>query len=183
VAKAAPERIAPSRLAGRPSVDVPPSVDEQPSVMVIGVGNEFRHDDAAGLEVVRGLRARASAAPIALREQEGETLALLDQWDGADAVVLVDAIRSGAPPGTIHRVETTSQPIPARLRSSTSTHAVGIGEAIELARALGRLPARVLVYGVEGLRFDAGRGLSEEVQAAIGPLSNAVLVEAREFAR
>ena len=150
--------------------------------MVIGVGNEFRHDDAAGLEVVQGLRARAGAAGIALGEQEGETLALLEQWDGTDAVVLVDAIRSGVPPGTIHRVEVTSQAIPASLRSSTSTHAVGIGEAIELARTLDRLPGRVLVYGVEGRRFDAGRGLSQEVEAAIGPLSDAVLATARELA-
>lgn len=150
--------------------------------MVIGVGNEFRHDDAAGLEVVRGLRALASAAGIAVREEEGETLALLEEWEGAEAVVLVDAIRSGVAPGTIHRVDATSQPIPAGLRGSTSTHAVGVGEAIELARALERLPRRVVVYGVEGRRFDAGRGLSEEVQAIIAPLADAVLAEACKLA-
>jgi len=163
-------------------------VSERASVVLIGVGNALRHDDAAGLEVVRRLRAQANAARIAARaqiallEHEGEPLALLDMWEGARAAVLVDAVSSGAEPGTIHRVDASRGPIPARLRSSTSTHAVGLGEAIELARELRRLPARVLLYGVEGARFDAGSGLSRPVQALIAPLADAVLGEARELA-
>jgi hydrogenase maturation protease len=49
---------------------------------------------------------------------------------------------------------------------------------IELARALNRLPARVIVYAVQGARFDAGTGLSGPVRAAMLPLSEAVLAEA-----
>jgi hydrogenase maturation protease len=152
-------------------------------VVVIGVGNSLRHDDAAGLEVVRQLRPRANASEIVLREHEGETLALLDAWQGAEALVLVDAIRSGAPVGTVHRVDASSAPIPAGLRGSSSTHAVGVGEAIELARSLDRLPRRVVVFGVEGRRFDAGRGLSEDVEAVLAALADAVLGQARELAR
>ena len=73
-------------------------------------------------------------------------------------MLIVDAIRSGAPPGTVHRVDASQAPVPERLRSSSSTHAIGVAEAIELARALGRLPAQVVLYGVEGRRFDAGGG-------------------------
>jgi hydrogenase maturation protease len=153
-----------------------------PSVVVIGVGNWLRHDDAAGLEIARRLRSRANAAGIAVREHEGETLGLLEQWDGVDGVILVDATHSGAAAGTIHRVDASSQPIPAGLTSSSSTHAVGVGEAIELARALQRLPRRIVVYGVEGRRFDSGRGISGEVQAVIAALADAVLREASELA-
>jgi hydrogenase maturation protease len=152
-------------------------------VLVIGVGNLLRRDDAAGLEVARRLRARAEASEIAVHEHEGEALALLDVWEGADAVVLVDAIRSGARPGTIHRVDATSTAIPERLRGSSSTHAVGVGEAIELARALRRLPNRVVLFGVEGRSFEAGSGLSEEVEAIAGQLADAVLCEAIELRR
>jgi hydrogenase maturation protease len=151
-------------------------------VAVIGVGNALGRDDAAGLEIARLLRTRAQAANVAVYEHDGEPLALLDMWEGADAVVLVDAIRSGAAPGTIHRVEASYQPIPAQLRSSFSTHAVGLAEAIELARALRRLPGRVVLFGIEGRRFDAGSGLSEEVQAATAPVADAVLREACELA-
>lgn len=160
----------------------PSSTPAQPSVVVIGVGNPLRRDDAAGLEVVRCLRTRANAAGIAVREQEGETLALLEQWDGADAVVLIDATHSGLPVGTIRRIDASSQPIPARLCSSSSTHAVGVSDAIELARALHRLPRQIVVYAVEGRRFDSGSGISTEVQAVIPVLADAVLREAGELA-
>ena len=119
---------------------------------------------------------------MAVCEHEGETLALLDVWAGSDAVVLVDAIRSGARPGTIHRFDASEQPLPSELRGSSSTHAVRIGEAIELARSLQRLPRRVLVLGVEGRRFDAGVGLSAEVEAGVDSLADVVLGEARALA-
>jgi hydrogenase maturation protease len=141
--------------------------------MVIGVGNDYRSDDAAGLVVARRLRARGVEA----LEQEGEPVGLLEAFADRDTVVLVDAVRSGAEPGTVHRVDVSDGPLPARLRSSSSTHAVGVGEAIELARALDRLPPRVLVFGVEGARFEAGTKLSAAVDAAIDPLVKTILAE------
>jgi hydrogenase maturation protease len=137
---------------------------------VIGVGNAYRGDDAAGLVVARRLRERGLEAI----EQEGEPVALIDVFAARDAVVLVDAVQSGAPPGTVHRFDVSDGPLPRELRGSTSTHAVGLGEAIELARALGRLPPRVVVYGVEGARFATGVGLSYEVEAALAPLVEAI---------
>ena len=152
------------------------------AVVVIGVGNSLRHDDGAGPEVVRRLGPAAAAAGIAARALEGETLGLLDVWAGARAVVLVDTTRSGAPPGTIHRLDVSSQPLPGELRGSSSTHAIGVREGIELARTLGRLPRRVLLLGVEGRRFDAGTGFSREVEAALEELTQATLREARALA-
>lgn len=159
-----------------------------PPVVVIGVGNALRGDDAAGLEVARRVRSLAYThatempAGIVVLEQERETLSLIEQWEGAAAVVLVDALRSGAHPGAIRRIDASSEPLPAELRSSASTHAVGVAEAIELARTLGRLPARVVFYGIEGARFDAGRGLTHDVHAVIPTLADAVVEEARRLA-
>lgn len=158
-----------------------PAAAARRCVVVIGVGNYLRHDDAAGLATVRLLRARAHAAEIEVYELEGEMLALLDLWAGADAVVLVDAIHCDGPPGSISRLDATSAAIPASLRGSASTHAVGVGEAIELARALQRLPGRVVLFGVKGRCFDAGFGLSEEVADTTGRLADAVLREAIEL--
>jgi len=147
---------------------------------VIGVGNSLRGDDAAGLEVARALRAAADpAAGFTVREHEGETLALLDAWQDARAALVVDAVSSGAPAGTIHRADATSEPLPARLHGSTSTHAVGLADTVELARALGRLPARIVLFGVEGRRFASGSALSGPVADAIPRLVEAVLAEAR----
>ena len=134
---------------------------------LIGVGNALRGDDAAGLLVARRLGGIT---------HEGEGTALLDLWDGCDAVVLVDTMRSGAPPGTIRRFDTTTEPLPAESRFA-STHAIGVAEAIELARILGTLPQTVIVYGVEGASFEAGAPLSGAVSASLEALTEAVCGE------
>jgi hydrogenase maturation protease len=126
--------------------------------LVIGLGNAARGDDAAGLIAARRLGGV---------EHEGDPLALLDLWEGAELALVIDAVSSGADPGTIHRFDAVAEALPARLRSSTSTHAVGLAEAIELARALGRLPARLIVCGIEGGRFEAGTALTLAVAAAV----------------
>jgi hydrogenase maturation protease len=152
-------------------------------VVVIGVGNRLRGDDAAGLEVARRVREGSVPDGVVVRELEGEGVGLLDLWSGADAVVLVDTIRSGARAGAIRRLDASTEPLPATLRGSSSTHAVGVAEAIELARALGRLPARVVVYGIEGRRFDAGAPVSPDVVTALDAAADAVLAELRTFTR
>ena len=75
---------------------------------MIGLGNTLRHDDGAGVEVIRRLARRATARGIAVHEHHGEPLALLDLWEGARAAVLVDAARSGAPAGTVRRFDAGS---------------------------------------------------------------------------
>lgn len=147
---------------------------------MIGIGNELRGDDAAGLQVAR--RLRAGEPGVAVREHAGEAVDLLEMWRGADAVVLVDAVRSGAPPGTVHRIDASAEPIPAAL-SRTSSHAISAAEAIELGRALGRLPATVVVYGIEGCQYLAGAALSESIAPAIDAVANAVRQEARSLAQ
>lgn len=143
-------------------------------MLVIGVGNRYRSDDGAGLEVARRLRGRAA---LEVRESEGEPVALLDVWDGAPAAIVIDAVSSGAAPGTIHRLDASVQPLPAEIGGAPSTHAVGLGEAIELGRALGRLPSTLIVYGIEGETFNAGEALSPRVAAAIESLIEQVQQE------
>ena len=57
--------------------------------------------------------------------------------------------------------------MPARLPRPASTHLIGLADALELARALGRLPPRVVVYGIEGHRFGVGDPVSPAVAAAV----------------
>jgi hydrogenase maturation protease len=137
---------------------------EDLSTLIIGVGNEHRRDDAVGLVVARRLK-EAAPEHVRVLEESGEAAALMDSWKGADAVILIDAVRSGAKPGTLHRLDAHKQSIPTRF-FHYSTHAFGAAEAIELARALSQLPPRVIVYGIEGKTFEAGLGLSPEVEKA-----------------
>jgi len=153
-----------------------------PPVLVIGVGNALRGDDGAGGEVVRRLRERAARTGIEVSEQLCEPADLLEAWQGRGAVVLVDTMRSGQPAGTIRRFDVSAEALPARWRGSTSTHAFDLHAAIELGRALHRLPRRVIVFAVEGESFEAGAALSDEVEAAVGPLTAAVLGEVSALA-
>jgi hydrogenase maturation protease len=155
-----------------------------PVLHVIGVGNPFRRDDGAGVAVARRLRAAALPGVVVV-EASGEGTALMDAWRDAAAVVVVDAVRSGADAGTVFRFDARQETLPARF-FHYSTHAFGVAEAVEVGRALGQLPPRLVLYGIEGKVFDAGTGLSPEVEAAVAAVARQVLADAtheREAAR
>jgi len=100
-------------------------------------------------------------------ELEGDTSALVDLLAGASSAIVIDAVRSGASPGTVQRYDVGRTSLPAALSSSSSSHLVSAAEAIELARVLGRLPEMTTVLGIEGERFDLGAAISHRVAAAI----------------
>ncbi len=143
--------------------------------MAIGVGNVYRGDDGVGVAVAERLR-EEPGLEVAVVEQEPTRL--LDAWAGADLALVIDAVSTGGAAGTVHRFDASSRPIPAGVFRG-STHAFGVAETIELARALGRLPARVIVYGVEGEDFAAGESLSDAVAGAIEPLVRTIAADAR----
>jgi hydrogenase maturation protease len=144
-------------------------------VRVVGVGRTLRGDDGAGPLVARALAAEALEG-VDVRECPGEFDALLDLWEGVDAVVVVDAVRSGAAPGTRVRVDAVATRVPAP--AGPSLHGFGLAEAIEFARALDRLPPVLVVHGVEAGDVTPGAGLSPAVAAALPALAAAVRDEA-----
>ncbi len=113
---------------------------------------------------------------VSLVVHEGEPTSLIDAWDGAEALWLVDAVSSGAAAGTVHRLDAASSELPPSLFRA-STHHVGLGETVELARVLGRLPARTVLYGIEGGTFDVGETLSPAVAAAVPQVADALRAE------
>lgn len=142
-------------------------------IRVIGVGNSYRRDDAAGLEVAR-LIERERLPGVEVLEHDGEPARLIDLWTGTDVAIVVDAVRGAGAPGTIHRIEIGAGPLPERPRRD-STHAVGLGEAVELARALDRMPPRLVVFGITGADFEAGEGLTPVVAAAADALAHEIV--------
>lgn len=145
------------------------------SVLCVGIGNEFRGDDAVGLIAARMLQARQLPG-LRVIEQSGEGAALMAAWGGAAAVFLVDAVSSGAAPGTIYRLDARSLPIPAEF-FHYSTHAFSVAEAVEMARALDELPPRLVIYGIEGANFDLGISLSPAVEAVLPALVEQMAAE------
>ncbi len=139
---------------------------------IIGVGNRWRSDDGVGPFVADGLAARGLAAV----EESGEGARLIALFEGRDNVVVVDAMRSGAAPGTVRRFEAAEEPLPAGL-FHYSSHQFALAEAVETARAIGRLPAGLVVFGVEGACWDYGDALSAPVRAAAERLIGTIAQE------
>ncbi|GAA2348514.1 hydrogenase maturation protease [Streptomyces kunmingensis] len=152
-------------------------MDGRTRIAVIGVGNDFRRDDGIGWAVVERLREHAERRPLplgtVLATCDGDPGRLIGLWEGAGLAVVVDAAHAHpGRPGRTHRIELDSE----RLNQppTTSSHGLGLGEAVELARVLGRLPGHLVVYAVEGVDSSLGTTMSGAVTAVIDPLAASV---------
>ncbi len=144
-------------------------------ILIVGIGNEYRSDDGVGLVVARELQAK-KLQHILVTESNGDGAELMEMWKSAATVILVDAVSSGAKPGTIYRLAALTQPVPASF-SFPSTHAFGVAEALGLARALDQLPPCLTIYAIEGKNFAAGSELSLEVEKAVREVVERVTCE------
>ncbi|MEV5955338.1 hydrogenase maturation protease [Streptomyces sp. NPDC051987] len=147
-------------------------------VVVIGVGNPLRGDDGIGPAVVEALRDRVPDDTV-LAVSDGEPARLLDLWDGADTVIVVEALRTRpARPGELHVL--TAAEAAGHPRSTASTHAFGLGGCLALAKALDRLPPRLVVHAVEVADVELGARLSEEVRRALPELTDRAAASVRQ---
>jgi len=128
---------------------------------IIGCGNRERGDDGAGILVAEKLQKLGIEADT----REGEAADLMGAWTGAEDVIVIDAVVTGAALGTV-QVWNGEQPL-VSLGRTASTHGFGVREAIELARVLNLLPTRLRVYGIEGKRFEVGTEISPEVRRGV----------------
>lgn len=135
--------------------------------IVIGVGNDFRRDDGAGLAVIEALRGRVRAR---LAVTDGEPARLIELWAGAGLAIVVDAVRAEPPdPGRVHDLCAETAALAAR---SVSGHALGLGDAVALGLAVGQMPGRLRVLAIEGADFGFGHGLTPRVAAAVAAVAD-----------
>ncbi len=147
------------------------------TVVVIGVGNPDRGDDGAGPAVTR-LVETADAPGVAIVVRGSDPTAMVEDWAEAETAYVVDACRSGDRSGTVRRFEVNDDPV-SRRKGRYSSHGFDVGDAIELARALGRLPGRLILFSIEGQDFGLGTDLSAPVEAATRAVADRILDETR----
>jgi len=133
--------------------------------LVVGIGNDLRGDDDAGPAAARMMK-REQPADVTILELTNDVTALIDHLPGFDVAMIIDSTQSGSPPGTIHRFDASTIPLPES-PSTRSTHGMTVGSVLELARIQQQLPRRVLVYGIEGKQFTHGSSLTPEVERAV----------------
>lgn len=143
--------------------------------MLIGIGNPDRGDDGIGVRLVAELASRLPRGCNAMT-CSGDVVSLIDGWHRFDALVCIDAAEPDGCPGRIQRFDLAVAPLPV-LRSSVSSHAVGLSEAVALAKALAWLPKDVIVYAVEGEQFLRGAALSPAVANAMHGVTAHIVAE------
>lgn len=146
-------------------------------MLILCCGNADRGDDGAGpacADALKMLHAPAKCLP-------GDAFSLLDAWTGHPKVIIVDAIVTGAAPGTLHRFEIRNGENIDRFEKSlgSSSHGFGIAEALRLGKLTKNLPPEIAICGIEAASFEWGGGLSPEVHGAVQQLASTL---AHEFA-
>lgn len=145
--------------------------------VVIGVGNEYRRDDGVGPLVLSLLEGRLPPGARLARCPDGEPGDLVSTWENAERVIIVDAIRvPGGHAGRVHRVVVGADPVFAP-ETTGGTHGLGLGTAVEFARALDRLPRTLIVYAVEGGHYGMGAGVGPEVARAAEEVASGIIAE------
>lgn len=142
------------------------------SVLVLGLGNPLLADDGTGLHLLGRVQA-AGPWPEHVEFVDGGTwgLSLLPAVMDAGRLLVLDAVRTGAPPGTVHCARDDA--VPRLYARPTSPHQLDLGEVLAAATLVGRLPERLAVVGIEPARTDRlSVGLGPAVVAAVEPAAD-----------
>jgi len=144
--------------------------------VVLGTGNELFKDEGVGVHVARILQTKLPPSSSDVEVIDGGTSP--DIWsliDGADKLIIVDAVRGGCEPGTIYRF--TPQQIVAERGLITSVHQMGILENLSLIELVGSKPGETIIIGVEPSELEPGLELSPELQKRMPKIIQTVLEE------
>jgi len=144
--------------------------------VVLGTGNELFKDEGVGVHVARILQTKLPPSSSDVEVIDGGTSP--DIWsliDGADKLIIVDAVRGGCEPGTIYRF--TPQQIVAETGLITSVHQMGILENLSLIELVGSKPGETIIIGVEPKELEPGLELSPELQKRMPKIIQTVLEE------
>ncbi len=138
-------------------------------IVVIGIGQKLRGDDAVGLEIVQRWQNDYPESAKLFRVEISPLpgLELLGLFDAANIAVLVDAVQSGAEPGTVH-VSSVDQLVSFGTGSG-SVHGFGVAETLALGYQVDpdSIPKTVIIIGVEASQMDVGQPISKKVRASI----------------
>jgi hydrogenase maturation protease len=146
--------------------------------LLVGIGNELRGDDGVGPYIVRRLQA-SGLQGVDYLLLGADVTALTEALGTTRHAYVFDALHSGAPAGTVRRIDALSEELPKEL-APCSTHGFALADVFKLADFLGNLPETLAVFGVEGEVFEVGQGLSAPVRAAAAGI---VCDLARDFTR
>ncbi|MDH4232011.1 MAG: HyaD/HybD family hydrogenase maturation endopeptidase [Nitrospirota bacterium] len=146
------------------------------NVLVLGIGNVLMTDDSVGIRVINELE-RRFRFPESVELLDGGTsgIELLSYISNRDYLIIVDAIKSDFPPGTVVKVE--GEDVPARFMTRISPHQLGLSDLLAAASLTGELPKQMVLFGIEPNRVELGLEMTEEVKGSFEKLLGVVVDE------
>jgi hydrogenase maturation protease len=148
----------------------------QMDILVLGVGNLLLQDEGAGVRALEEFANRYDT-PAGVELLDGGTsgIELLHYFQGRDRLIILDVVKCGNPPGTVVRLE--GEEVPAIFMSKISPHQLGISDLLAVCRLLGKMPAEVVLLGIEPKIMGTGFALSDEVSGNLGKLADLLALE------
>lgn len=136
--------------------------------LVVCIGNDLVADDAVGHALYHLLTATGLGKDVRVCLLGVGGMAVVDELEGEELLIVVDAVQFGADPGTVHVLDWDQ--IPVSEMRPVSGHGIGVREALQVSQKLypEKTPQAIYLVGVEGICFNTvGAGLSPLVQAAL----------------
>lgn len=152
-------------------------IDDDSTIYVVGIGNEYRRDDGIGIHIARKLK-KLNLPNLQITDNIKDAIELIELWKNKKHVIVIDAVSSASDPGMIYRFDASKKQLPAKYFRH-STHNFSVAEAVELSKKLTSLPARLIIYGIEGKDFSEGVRLSNEIQKVAEYVLDMILQEAK----
>jgi hydrogenase maturation protease len=139
---------------------------EHGGTVVLGAGSPLMGDDGLGIVVLESVSQKWVEMP-SMRFLDGGIwgMRLLPHIEDADRLLVIDAVRTGADPGTLVRLE--REEIPRHLRTKISPHQIDLSEVFAVAELRGTFPREAVVLGIEPAQIDAYMEISAEVMATV----------------
>jgi hydrogenase maturation protease len=149
-------------------------------ILILGIGNVLLSDEGAGVRALEQLQERY-LLPDQVQALDGGTMGLdlLPYIEQTSALLILDAVRTGKPPGSLVRLE--GDEIPAVLPQKLSVHQVGLQELLAACLFRQTLPARIVLWGIEPAVIGWGLELSAPVATSLGRLAHASALELQRW--
>lgn len=146
------------------------------TTLVLGLGNTIMSDDGIGPALIGRLEA-SGRVPVGVELLDGGTLGLdlLPQLEGVQRLILLDAVETGQPPGSVVRL--SGDEVPMALETKLSPHQMGMKDLLAVARLMGQLPEEIVLFGVQPQSLELGTELSPVVTAVLPELTSRILTE------
>ena len=147
--------------------------------VVVGLGNEFRSDDGCGPAAALRVKELCGSS-VDLIQPVADATGLIMSWVEYRTVFLIDSVKSGAETGKIFRFEPFNENLPEEAFRATSSHRLSLSQIIELAKTLGEMPGRLVLFGIEGVNFDYGTEMTPAVAMAVQEVAGRIVAEIRQ---